>query len=280
MNYQGIILSDAMNMAAIEQGQGLIVDTLAAAAAGIDLLMLLDDMKVQQEQYRALVQATQRGLLPKEKMLAAADRVLALKSWLAQSQQPSLDKVGCAEHRQLASEVAIRSLTLVRDDAGLLPLKLTPEARVALVVPRPADLTPADTSSYATITLADELRQFHPAVDGFVISHQPTDADRTRLLQQLVGYDLILMGTLNACVYAEQASLVNELLALGLPTVLVALRLPYDLRVFPAAPTYVCTYSILPASMRALAQAVFGQVSFQGRLPVAIPDLYEIGHRL
>ena len=45
------------------------------------------------------------------------------------------------------SEVARRSLTVVRDEARGLPLRLGPEERILAVMPRPVDLTPAATSS-------------------------------------------------------------------------------------------------------------------------------------
>jgi len=53
--------------------------------------------------------------------------------------------------------------------------------------------------------------------------------------------------------------------------VVVALRLPYDLMVFPDAPVYLCTYSILEPSMHALAKVMFGDLRPFGRLPVSIP---------
>jgi beta-N-acetylhexosaminidase len=55
------------------------------------------------------------------------------------------------------------------------------------------------------------------------------------------------------------------------PLIAVALRMPHDLLAYPTAPTYVCTYSILPPALKALAQALFGQIPFAGRLPVAMP---------
>ena len=57
----------------------------------------------------------------------------------------------------------------------------------------------------------------------------------------------------------------------------VALRTPYDLARYPSAPVYLCSYGILPPTMDALADALFG-APITGRLPVAIPDLYPLGH--
>ncbi|MCI0679707.1 MAG: hypothetical protein L0Z63_11790, partial [Actinobacteria bacterium] len=46
---------------------------------------------------------------------------------------------------------------------------------------------------------------------------------------------------------------------------------------YPAAPVHLCTYGILPPTMTALAAALFG-APVTGRLPVAIPGLYPLGH--
>jgi len=279
MGFEGLVVSDALNMAAIEQeGVGLIVDAIAAAAAGVDLLLLADDVEVQRNIYAALLQAARRALLPPEKVRRSAERVLALKRWLSEQPRPSLDVVGCAEHRELAAEVAARSVTLVRDEAGLLPLRLSPDARVAVVLPEPVDLTPADTSSYVTCTLAPALRRFHPSVTEFLVSHDPPDDDIAAVRRQAADYDLVVVGTISALTQPGQATLVQALLEAGVPTVVVALRLPYDLQAFPHAPTYLCTYSILSPSMEALARALVGEIPFQGRLPVSIPGIYPIGH--
>jgi beta-N-acetylhexosaminidase len=47
--------------------------------------------------------------------------------------------------------------------------------------------------------------------------------------------------------------------------------MPYDLAAYPEASTYICTYSILPPSMEALAEALFGRIAFSGALLVTIP---------
>jgi len=50
----------------------------------------------------------------------------------------------------------------------------------------------------------------------------------------------------------------------------VALRLPYDLELFPQVDTCLCTYSILDPSIKALAKALFGKIKITGTLPVNI----------
>ncbi len=271
LRYDGVVATDAMDMRAIDQDAGLFVDTLAAAAAGADLLLFNLEPKKQDVAYGALVQAARRGLLPAAALAASARRILALKKWVARRPQPALGVVGCREHRALARAVAAASVTLVRDRAKRLPLALRPGARVAVVVPRPEDLTPADTSSYLVPALAAAVRRHHARTEELLVAMNPTPREVAGVRDRLAGCDLAIVGTINASVLPGQAALVNGLLERRVPTVAVALRMPYDLRAYPGVETYACTYSILPPSMDALADALFGRARFAGRLPVSLP---------
>ena len=191
---------------------------------------------------------------------------------------PNLSVINCAEHQKIADEIAVHSVTLVRDQAHLLPLRLKSGERAAVIVPKPVDLTPADTSSYVIPSLASAMREYHPNVDEFLIPHIPSENDVASLLKKLRDYNLIVLGTLNAYDQPAQADFVRAVLKMDLPTVIAALRLPYDLAAFPKAPTFVCTYSLLDPSMRALASVLFGRSAFRGKLPVSIPGLYAVGH--
>jgi len=191
---------------------------------------------------------------------------------------PNLSIINCAEHQKIADEIAVHSVTLVCDQAHLLPLRLKSGERAAVIVPKPVDLTPADTSSYVIPSLASAMREYHPNVDEFLIPHIPSENDVASLLKKLRDYNLIVLGTLNAYDQPAQADFVRAVLKMDLPTVIAALRLPYDLAAFPEAQTFVCTYSLLDPSMRALASALFGRTAFRGKLPVSIPGLYAVGH--
>ena len=270
LGFEGLIVSDAMDMKAIRQGPGLAIDAIAAVKAGVDLLLLIGDAEEQQMIFEAILQAIRRGLLSTEEVFASAQKVLELKKWVAVQSQPDLEVVNCQEHRALADEIAARAVTLVRDSAGLLPLRLAADAKVSVVIPEPRDLTPADTSSYEVPCLAEAMRKYHSGVDEFMVPINPVDADVSALREKASGYDLIVVGTINADMHPGQAALVNALLGAETPVVVAALRTPYDLMAFPSAPTYICTYSILEPSVRALAAALWGEIPFQGHLPVTL----------
>jgi beta-N-acetylhexosaminidase len=270
MGFDGVIITDALDMGAITQGAGQIIDVIAAVRAGVDLMLIMLDADTQERLYGGLNLAYSRELIGDEHVTPSVKRILALKEWAAAQPKPDLAVVGCAEHRALETELARRSITLVRDEAGLLPLRLAPDDRVAAVMPTPKDLTPADTSSTITPYLAAALRVHHPHVEEYVTGHLPTGDEIAALREDLAGCDLLVLGTINASMRPEQAALVNELLQLRIPTVTVALRTPYDLTVYPSSRTHLCTYSIQPASLEALAAALFGEFAPTGQLPVTV----------
>jgi beta-N-acetylhexosaminidase len=266
LGFQGIIVTDAMDMNALEQGPGYIADALAAIEAGADLLLFNHDLGRVEPAWATAVQAARRGLLSADRVQASAARIITLKRWLRNRKQPGLEAICSREHCALAHEVARESLTLVRE--ADLPLRLAPEARVAVVTPRPEDLTPADTSSYLKPELASAARRHHANIDDFTIAMNPTGAEVRAVCNRLAGYDVVIVGTINAT--AGQAAVVNALLKRGQRVIGVAMRLPYDIAEFPAIRTYVCTYSILPPSMDAVTDAIWGKGDFPGKLPVTV----------
>ena len=278
LGFQGVIVTDAMDMGAIRQGEALGDEAVRAAKAGADLLLLTAVPEDHHRVRSSLMQASREGSLGREQIERSHQRILTLKTWLAaQPPPPALSVVGCAEHRAVADRIAEASITLVRNDAGLLPLPSTNDLRLAVVLPRPIDLTPADTSSYIIPQLAEALRRYPPGVTEIIVPHEPSQQDIAAVLDQLDRHDLVILGTLNAFTQPGQSDLARAILATGIPTVIVALRMPYDLAAFPQAKTYLCTYSIQEPSLRALARVLFDPVKLHGRLPVTIPGLYPLG---
>jgi beta-N-acetylhexosaminidase len=280
LQFDGVTVTDALDMHALAQGSAQIVDAIAALRAGEDLLLGAADEEALQRLVEGIVQAQRRGLIDADDDAAAIRRVGELRRWVGGYDQPPLDVVGCAEHQALAAELARRSITLVRDDERLLPLKPAADARIAVVQSMPADLTPADTSSTVTPTLASALRRRLPGVEEILLPAAPDGAEIAGLGPRLATVDLVVVGTFSAHLQPEQAALGAQVLATGKPTITVALRTPWDLLAYPSARSHVCSYGILPPTMEALAAALLGESPFEGRLPVEIAGLYPRGHGL
>jgi beta-N-acetylhexosaminidase len=280
LGFDGVSITDALDMAGIAGGPDGSVEGGAALRAGIDLLLTAADQEARARLESGLEEAARRGQLDPREAGRSAGRVAALRSWLSGFDQPELGVVGCAEHRELADELAARSLTLVRDDDGLLPLRPGPGARIAAIQPRPADQTPADTSSAVTPGLAAALRGRFGLVDEFVVDHAPSPVAIAAVRDAVRDHDAIVLGTDAARIEPAQAALADAILGINRPTVTIALRTPFDLAAYPSARCHVAAYGILPPTLHAAAAALAGAAPFPGRLPAAVPGLYPTGHRL
>ncbi len=280
LGFDGVTVTDAMDMHALAQGSAQIVDAIAALRAGEDVLLGAVGEPAIERLEGGLAQAERRGLFDPDDDAAAKRRLDELRRWLGGHEQPPLDVVGCGDHQALAAELARRSITLVRNDDRLLPLKPAADARIAVVQSMPADLTPADTSSTVAPTLASALRRRHAGVEEILLPATPGETDVAGLGERLAAFDVVVLGTFSAHLQPAQAALATAVLASGRPTVTVALRTPWDLLAYPSARTHVCSYGILPPSMEALAAALLGESPFVGRLPVEIAGLHPRGHGL
>jgi beta-N-acetylhexosaminidase len=284
LGFRGVSISDALDMRALAQGPGQVVDVLAALAAGVDLLLCTPDPRARRRIENTLRRAAARALFRGPVLDASARRIDRLRRRVgrgpAVGRRPDLTIVGSAAHLALAREVAERSVTLVRDDARLLPIRPSSGARVAAIMPRPRDLTPADTSSGVAPGLAAALRATWPGVtvDELVTGHPPTDAEIAGLRARVAEVDLVVVGTIEAARDPAQAELVETLLATGRPVVTVALRTPYDLAAYPRATTHLATYSILAEPLTALGAILAGRLRPVGRLPVDVPGVAARGH--
>lgn len=272
-----VVVTDALDMGALGQGPSQVVEAIAALRAGADLLLLWDDVEPERRLLDAVGRAGARGMLDPDRRARSVARVAHLRRTLPVGAGPELGVVGGAEHMKLARELAGRSVTLVRDELGLLPIRAD-VGRIAVVSVRPADLTPADTSSTVDVELPYAIRAHHGEVDAFTTSHPPTDREIADLRARVRDHDLVVVGTLDAFRDPQQAALVAALHEAGPPVVWGALRTPWDLSVFDRAPTYACTYGILRPSLDAFADALFGVAPFVGRLPVTLDGRYARGH--
>jgi beta-N-acetylhexosaminidase len=282
LGFGGVSITDALDMAALPQDATQAVDVIAALEAGVDLLLAKPDRRARERMESALRRAAAVELLEAGRAAASKARTTALRSWLAGFEQPPLEVVGSSEHAAVARELAERSLTLVRDEARLLPLRISPDDRIAAIMPAPRDLTPADTSSLVAPGLAAALRAYHGHVEEIVTAHPPSADEIAAIQARAADFELIVVGTINATPGSGQAALVEALASTGRPLVTVALRAPWDILAYPGATTHVCTYSILPDSLEALGRALFGRNragdAFPGRLPVSIPGLGREDH--
>jgi beta-N-acetylhexosaminidase len=273
LGFGGVTITDALDMKALDQGPNQVLDVLAALRAGVDLLLLALDPVGRERVTSGLRHAAGRRLIDADGVRRSLKRIEALRRSLApllDERRPGLNVVGCEEHRALSREVAERSLTLIRDEDGILPLRLKAGDRILALMPQPQNLTPADTSSTVEPALAAALRKVHPDVHELVVEFEPTDEEIATARRCAADSAAVVVGTIAAEPGSRQARLVEALLSTGRPVVTAALRTPWDLQAYPAARTHLCTYSVLPSPLEALASALLGRLGPSGTLPVPL----------
>ncbi|MFC1961018.1 beta-N-acetylhexosaminidase [Chloroflexota bacterium] len=261
MAFEGLVITDAMDMYAVAQF-GVVESITAALAAGVDLVLL--------------------GHLPEQLQLNARlkhhvqsqpiARIMAAQSKLP-TELLSLDVVGCTQHQTIAQEIADCSITVVRDNAGRLPLLLAPDDTIAVITVQPENLTPADTSAAVNIGLAEGVRARHARTLALEIPRHASTEMLKMIVAVVAEAKVVVVGTLAADHDPAQAALVQALVEQRQSPVVVALRTPYDLLAFPMIDTYLCAYSIRPVATEAVARVLFGEIEAQGQLPCTIPGL-------
>jgi beta-N-acetylhexosaminidase len=264
--YDGLLVTDSLEMGALSNSLGLNPAQAAAAAlkAGADLLLFNRSHDQQREAHALIVQKVQRGEIPLARLDQAVLRVHRAKGRFGLLSPGLPDPASAAgqvlttEHRALADDLAAQSITLLRDDARLLPLAAEAHP-VVLEIPALAGL--GQLMGQTTITL----------------SVQPTTAEIRNVVGMARPGRPCIVGVADVAHKPAQSDLVNALLETGAPVVLVAVRDPYDLLSFPAAPTLLATYGSSAPTLRALAAVLKGQAKPGGHLPVDLPGLFPFG---
>ena len=274
MGFEGVMITDALDMKALKQGAFQIVDIIAAINSGVDLLLLTADPDQEERATVGLELAVSRRLISPDRLAEADLRVIALREWVASFATPGLDAVGSAEHADLNAQAAEESIVLVRNERNLIPLAGNEGTRILVVEVQPDILTPADTSNYEQPHLAEALRSVTPGhVESFVIPMDPGPEYATAVTSAAQQADVVVLGTSAASLFENQASLGNQLISEHEEVVIVAQRTPWDLTVLPGASTYLCAWSVNEASARAAARALAGLAPITGTLPVAVGDI-------
>ncbi|GLZ11852.1 beta-N-acetylhexosaminidase [Actinomadura sp. NBRC 104425] len=297
LGYRGVIVTDALDMQGVRDKYGDDRIPVLALKAGADMLLKppadSTGAGLFPTQLRAVVEAVRSGELTERRLDESVYRVLELKRKRGLFRDPFADEskvdriVGAPAHLAAAQRATDRTTTLVKNDAGLLPLR-----------PRPRNVLVAGWGAATTRTLADELARRGAAATVRETGLSPTRQSIDDTAAAARDADLVVAVTNRAWDVEPstptephngpgQADLVKALVATGKPVVVIAVRDPYDIAYFTEAPTYLATYSYTAEALRSAVKVLFGELAPSGRLPVTIPaagdsgqTLYPFGHGL
>ncbi|XOK62427.1 beta-N-acetylhexosaminidase [Paenibacillus elgii] len=278
LGFDGVIVTDCMEMQAIAAHYGTVQAAVMAVEAGADIVLISHSREQQEGALDALLEAVRSGRISEERIDASVRRLLALKrKRLAagtESHEAALRLVGCEAHRQTARRIGEASVTLVKDEERLLPLRRIP----TLVIHTSAVATSiADEAVEIPHTLGKALAAQGLDVVERIIPVSPDDEALQALLTQTGPFAQVVVGTYNASFYPGQVRLIEALQSLGKRPIVVALRNPYDLREFPDVSTYAAVYESRSLALESAAKGLTGAIPMRGRLPVTVSEAYPAG---
>lgn len=275
LGFGGVVISDCLEMQAISEGVGIGPGAVLTLKAGADLVLISHRYERQRAGLAAAQAALQDGTLSQDELHQAVERVLQLKqwylSWDSLPTQAGISVVGSTAHQHLQDRAYALSTTLVKNEAGLLPLHLQPDAQVLVVSQRQAEaMTQAEDKNYPEGFLAELIRQRHSHIDEVNIPAQPVEEDYQRMLQAAQAADVIILLTMKALGNSEQTEMMQRLVQLHRPLVGIAVHNPYDLLACPQLQTYLVTYEYTRPALTASVRVLFGEIQAQGYLPVTL----------
>jgi beta-glucosidase-like glycosyl hydrolase/CubicO group peptidase (beta-lactamase class C family) len=282
--FEGLIVTDAMEMGGISRRWWSGQAAVEALAAGADMVLLSPNPRAV---HAAVVGAVRRGDLEESRLNDAVRKVLAAKARLGITEKSrALPLEGLPQRFAPASEIAAAqrvsdaAITLLRDRSELLPLDARRWNDVVVVGISDSD-TPAPTGAF-TAALREPLANVRSfSIDGRTRGDEAAAivaaAARARTLVLAVRVRLrTSSGTIE--LPERQARYAKMLADLEAPTIVVALGSPYAAAAFPRASTVLAAYGWSDPLQRAAARAMVGASSISGKLPVSVPGLYPVGH--
>lgn len=274
LGFKGVLFSDALAMDAIRKGKSSNVPPAAIAAiqAGVDCVMLLGKLDEQRLSYEALLAAVQDGTISESRLDEAVTRVQALRRRTTPP-DPLVVWPDMA-HQRAAQQMAQAAVTLVRDEAQLLPLS---GKGLGVIEFASGSISPVETMRNEPLgasTLAFLLGRYYPETRFLALPSDVPNAKQA-LEDFLGGCEKVVVATRSAILDPAQATLLQQVAASGKPIIQLALRSPYDATLAPEIGTVLLTYGDQPTGVAAAVEVLVGNTKAQGRLPIKLnrPDL-------
>ncbi|MEN8650315.1 glycoside hydrolase family 3 N-terminal domain-containing protein [Streptomyces sp. 21So2-11] len=271
LGYDGVVVTDALDMAGVRKKYGDDRVPVLALLAGCDQLLNPPNLPVA---WNAVLKAVRDGEVSMARVDESLLRILRLKEKLGLLRDPyvshrGVDRtVGTRSHLATADRIAEETTTLLANKARLLPLNRRQHRKILVVGADPA--SPSGTTGPPTTVLADALTELGFTVTRLPTGTAPTQAKINEAVVAAAAVDAVIVGTYNVSATSTQRTLVSALGATGVPIVTVAIRNPYDIAQLSGFAASVATYSWTDVELRAAARVIAGRADPEGRLPVPV----------
>lgn len=281
LNFDGLVVTDAMDMHGITNNFSPGEAAVLAINAGADVILLPPDMITAIDE---IERSVKRGRLDESRIDDAAKRIIGWKKKLGLFENRFVDidqlsrQVRTPEHEQIAEQIARESITLLRNRGDIVPIRPSQHPRVQVIAL--AD----DRSGSTGNSFARAVRSYHPDV-GFRIFDQRTHPDDVEtMLRDARRADLVILASFirvrtsqSIQLSREQRQFLNRLQNIPTSKALVSFGNPYVFEDYPDAEIHLSAWSTASSQVQAATDALFGASEIKGTLPITIPGLYEKG---
>lgn len=290
LGFNGLVLTDASLMVGLTQAMKRKDLVPATIAAGCDMFLFFRNPT---EDFQFMLDGYKSGVISEQRLHDALRRILGLKASLGLHRKSleelvppadALSVIGSDAHRAIAAEVADKTVTLVKDTAGNLPITPATHPRIRLYgISGGADFTRADPLAYLD-TVKEELVAAGFEVDVFRTAEQREAAGETGVNFMSVlseeatadyseRYDAAFVFA-NVKGFAQEAAIrikwsspmAAEIpwYATEVPTVFVSLNQPNHLIDVPMVKTAIHAHAGTREAIRAAVEKIQGKSEFQG----------------
>ena len=280
--FQGLVVTDALGMKGISSKYAPAEAAIMALEAGNDLLLMPVDADVAID---AIVGAVKRGEISNERINASVRKILQYKKWAGLDTnryvdiEKVYDAVGSRSHQLLAKEIERKAVTVLGNKNSILPFSKSGTKTIL-------DLAIADVEDPAIGKgFNAELMERYGNIDFTKIDPRSNAMEYDAALAKVAQADIVLIqlqyfvrsGEMTGFLSKEVKEFITKVLAKEKPCVAISFGNPYLIMDFPRVDAYVCTYGGGDVSEEAAAQIIFGEESATGKLPIAIPGVYQFG---
>ena len=303
LGFQGIVVTDALDMAAVTRLYAADIgrEAVDAFKAGNDVLIIPPDLDAA---YHAMLTAVGSGEISRERLESSVRKILQAKASLGLQRDRlvdvnALDKlIRQPENAALAQKISDDAITLVRENGKVLPLKAIKKSAATLPYQTPEEtrnrvvavIFSDDVRLELGRALERQLRTRVPDARIFYVDPRIAEATSADVLMAVDEAESVV-----AAVYAVPApgirsgggavrptdptgALLQQILDhSAAKTVVVAVGNPYLAQDFSTIQNYLCTFSTASVSEVSAVKALFGEISIRGHLPVSIPTVAQRG---
>ena len=279
MGFDGLIVTDALEMKGISKYYNHGQESLQSLLAGNDLMELPSTAK---GSISAIAAAIKKGTISRAEVYRRVKKVLRAKYDLGLANVQPIDPVNITEDLNAAvlplrRRISDEAITLLRNDNHLLPLPATIGNKKLAVVAVGVD--------GGNNTFIDAVRQHRADVDAYVFSPRQSEAQVSAMVQRLKNqYDAVIIAVQNYSrrpandygINRAEKAIVNQLQE-EMPAATITFGNPYAIRYFCDAPTIMAAYEDDSLTHKAAASVLFGKMEPKGKLPVTVCNNFKFG---